>query len=498
MKKTKKNWMFGLVSIVLMLAFIVGCSSKDENETVSPAVTAAATVAPGGTEAQASAAPADVYPENNLSTTEKVTIKFGFWENGYGRNWVDNAITKFTEKYPNVNFEVTASPKIMDLISTKMSANNDDDMFDLVSPSFNGTEGFDSMRAGRFEDLSDLWDRTLLDSNGKKFGELVPAGTQERAYKINGKSYEIPMGMSTVGLFYDKKFFQENGWNENPKTYEEFVALLESIKAKNIIPITYPGIYASYLDYSFKVKQFELAEHNGTLDQFKGIYDKFALPSYNSPESKEVWSRIYDLGKKGFFPQGVAALNHTQSQMQLLQHKAALASTGDWVQNEMKDSTPEGFEWGFMAIPFSSTPGDSIWVDTYLGSGGGLIWKNKPELTKAWAKEFLLFMLTNDIQAFNNKESGIFPVRQDFLDNPANLEQMQAAPKAVMAYAKENKVVYGATGFRSVSYGDPAAAKALKIYTEMITETTSGKLDPAKALEAADKQLEIAIKAGAK
>jgi N-acetylglucosamine transport system substrate-binding protein len=302
------------------------------------------------------------------------------------------------------------------------------------------------------------------------------------------------MGGYTTGLFYDKVFFEKNGWNQNPKTWGEFTKLLDDIKAKGIIPITYPGVYASYINYGFTIKQFELAERKGTLDQFTKNYRAGAMPYYTSAESKEIWSRMYEMGKKGYFPEGAAALNHTQSQMQLLQHKAALASTGDWVQNEMKSATPDGFKWGFMAIPFGDKPTDTIWVQNGVGSGSIMIWKNKPELKKKWAKEFNMFLMTNEIQAFNNKFAGIYPIRKDFLDDAKNVAEMQDAPKAVMEYAKNNKVRYGTIN-REVTYSHPSAAKATKMITEMIVEVSAGKKDPIPVLEEADKLMKEAIEA---
>ncbi|MBP1990151.1 ABC transporter substrate-binding protein [Paenibacillus eucommiae] len=492
MKGLTKKWLVIVLSVFILLALAAGCSSKNEGEkpSASPANTAAAGTSP-------SPEGSDVYP-NGLSKSEQVTIKFGFWENGYGREWIDNAIAKFTETYPNVKFDVAYSPKIMDLISTKIAAKNDKDMFDIISPAFNSKdEKVQVIKAGMFEDLTDLWDRVLPDANGLKLRDLVPEGTFEFAEQYDNKFYEIPMGGSTVGLFYDKALFEQNGWNENPKTWEEFLELLEAIKSKGIIPITYPGVHPSYLSFAFGIKQFELAEKNGDLEGFTQRFRQSQLPIYTSDESKEVWTRIYELGKKGYFPAGVAALNHTQSQMQLLQHKAALAATGDWVQNEMKDSIPDGFKWGFMAIPFSSKAGDNVWVENYIGAGGIMIWKNKSDLVKNWAKEFNMFLLTNDVQAYNNKFAGIYPIRKDFLDNPENIKEMQDAPRAIMEFAKQNKMKLGLTS-KEVIIGGATAAQADKLTTEMINEVTIGKKDPIPVLEEAEKLIEKAIKENSK
>jgi len=488
MKKVTKT-VAGLLAAVIPMAAVIGCSDGESGST-----------SPSPTKTNSSASnsvpnddKSDLYPENGLSKTEKVTIKWGYWENGYGRKWADNAIEKFTEKYPNVKFEITSSPVIRDLIGTKMAAKNDNDMFDIISPSFNGDAGTIAQKEGLFEDLTDLWEREVPDKKGVKLKDVVLPNMMEYSAKIDGKFYQIPMGSYALGLFFDKTLFEKNGWNQNPKTWDEFKKLVTDIKAKGIIPITYPGVYPDYIYFGFRIKPFELADKNRTIEQFTKDYRASKLPFYNSTESKEMWNRVVELGKLGAFPDGVAAINHTQSQMQLLQGKAALAVTGDWVENEMMDSIPEGFQWGFMSVPFGDSPDDTIWIENGIGAGSMMIWKNKPENVKKWAKEFNMFLMTNEIQAFNGK-FGISPIRNDFSDDPKNLEQLQAAPRAVLEFAKNNKSQFSTT-VQDVSFSHPSAARAKKLVEDSIIDMTAGKKDPDGLLEEADKLLKEAIDA---
>ncbi|GIP37576.1 hypothetical protein J31TS4_08560 [Paenibacillus sp. J31TS4] len=467
----------------LLASFAAGCTGTDSDPP-----------APAGAEGSA-----NVYPENGLPKDQKVTLTFAFWENGYGREWIDFAIEQFTKKYPNVKFDVTYSPKINSIISTRIAANNDADMFDIVSPSFSGgdTERVTLINSGKFESLEDLWDREVPDTPGKKLKDLVLDGLYTTHKRFDGQTYNLPMGGYTSGLFFDKTFFEKNGWNQNPQTWDEFQKLMEDIKSKGIVPITFPGIYPTYINYAFSTKPFELAEINGTLDKFMADYRSYTMPQYLAPESVESWNRLYELGKKGYFPEGVAALTHTQSQMQMLQHKAAMVSTGDWVQNEMKDSIPDGFKWGFMVIPFGTKPEQTKWILNGTSSGSMMIWKNRPELNKKWAKEFNLWLFTNDVQTFIAEHAGIFPIRKDFADDPARLAKVQEAPKAVMDYAKANKTRYEST-IRDVTLTHPSLAQATKTLNEAITAIATGKKDPKPILEQVEKLTKEAVDAQAK
>jgi len=490
-----------LVLVVLCMMLVVSlaaCSGKKEaaTETKTPDVKSEGTQGTGTNTGNEKEQDSDVYPENGLPKNEKVTIKYAVWENGNGREWIDYAMDTFKKKFPNVSFDVTYSPTIDTITSTKIAANNDNDMFDLFSNFITG--GGDAVlslvKTGKIEPQDDLWDHKAYDNSGKTLKELQ-SGVYEGAQKIMGKMYALPSGQSIMGLFYNKALFEKNGWNQNPKTWSEFTALVDTIKEAGLIPITYPGKITGYLKFILGLaSQYTLAEINGNLDVFNDIYKNNKSPYYTSPEVMGVYQRIYELGQKNAFPNGVAALTHTQSQMQLLQGQAAMAATGEWVQNEMKDSIPDGFQWGYMLIPMSDNPDDVKYYQSYL-QGGHFIWAAKPELNKKWAKEFLVWTWNLDVQQIYAEKGGSIPVRSDYVNDPVLVEKLQVAPKAVLQYLKGNNVK-GVIEARDVSLTDPNAEKARKlIEDDSMNDIALGKLDPAPKLQEAEKLLEKAIAA---
>lgn len=439
-------------------------------------------------------AQANVYPENGLPKDQKVTLKFGFFEGGMGREYIDYAMDTFKKKFPNVSFEVVYSPKIGDIINAKISANDDGDMFDL----FNGTipGGISSLvTSGKLEPQDDLWDHKLFDNSGKTIKEMALAGTVEAAVgRVSGKLYALPVSGSGSGLFFNKGLFEKNGWNQNPKTWSEFVKLLADIKAKGIIPITYPGKYPNYIEHAFgPVKMFEMAEIKGNLTSFTDNYRNFKLPQHLAPESVEVWKRIYELGQKGYFPEGVAALTHTQSQMQMIQGQAAMVSTGVYVENEMKSALPADFEWGYMSVPMSDNPDSTRWIRS-TASNGHYIWAGKPELNKKWAKEFNVWLWNLDVQEVIAEKGGQLPVRKDFSDDKTRSAKLQKAPKAMFEFMNNNKTKMESAN-RDQTLTDPSFSQATKVIAEGTVEITSGKKEPGPILEEAEKLMQKAIEA---
>lgn len=133
----------------------------------------------------------------------------GFFEGGVGRAWMDYAVKTFTQKFPNVKIEITASPTIEKTIMTKISAGNNNDMFDLFSTTrLTWQELAD---AGKIAVMDDLWERAPYDTPGKKVKDIIfPSSYKYQRFKLLGKSYAIDYGLDVMGLFYDKAFFKKN------------------------------------------------------------------------------------------------------------------------------------------------------------------------------------------------------------------------------------------------------------------------------------------------
>jgi N-acetylglucosamine transport system substrate-binding protein len=481
-----------LLTIILVVALVIASLSACQSNTGNQENKGQS---PTSSEEAATAPTIAVYEENGLPKEEKVILKVGFFEAGMGREWFDNAMASFKQKFPNVSFEVTYSPKIADVISTKIAANKDEDMFDIFSPVLPGgaSAQIPLVEANKLESQEDLWDRAAFDGNGKTLKDLSIPGEFEGSPRVLGNTYALPNSVTTTGLFYNKNLFEQHGWNQNPNTWSEFLQLGEDIKSKGIVPISTPGQFPDYLSYAFGPwKLFELAEIKGNLEQFESDFRNFRN-EYTSPESIERWNKVYELGKLKFFPEGLAALNHTQAQMQVLQEKAAMVTSGNWVGNEMKDSTPENFKWGFMAVPMSDNPQSTKWIRGSV-SNGFFIWAAKPELNKKWAKEFVVWLWNMDVQTDIADKGGQLSVRNDFADDPSRLDIIQDASKAVNEYLANNNVTM-LSAFRNITLTDPTFSQSVKVINEAVSQIASGKQEPLPILEEAQELIDKAIKA---
>ncbi|SKA75359.1 raffinose/stachyose/melibiose transport system substrate-binding protein [Caloramator quimbayensis] len=54
----------------------------------------------------------------------------------------------------------------------------------------------------------------------------------------NGKIYSLPNERQVIGYFYNKELFKKAGINEPPKTWDEFFAVCDKLKAAGITPLS--------------------------------------------------------------------------------------------------------------------------------------------------------------------------------------------------------------------------------------------------------------------
>ena len=179
--------------------------------------------------------------------------------------------------------------------------------------------------------------------------------------------------------------------------------------------------------------------------------------------------------------------------MQVIQGQAAMVSTGTHVENEMKEATPEDFEWGYMAVPFRDNTDQKLWIRSGT-SNFNYIWAAKPDLNKKWAKELITWMVTLENQQFAAEKAGALPMRKDLTEDPARTANLSSSAQSVLKYIADNKAqTYKAS--RSISISDPNLAQAEKLLDENIVKFAMGMQDPKPILEQAEELLKKAVEA---
>ncbi len=422
------------------------------------------------------------YASNGLSKTTKVNLKMAFFQAGAGRAWMDYAISAFKKKFPNVTITMTASPTIDKIISTKLNANNNTDMFHLFSSCRLIWQPY--AENGKIDNLDALWNRKPYDGSKALKYLTQPDLYKYQVFKNLGHTYGIPYAWHVAGsLFYHKEFFVSKKWNQAPRTYAQFTALCDTIKASGIYPMCF---YEGYLYGLMKPKEFELAAENGNT-KFNYNYRNYVGKQYTTPEAIEMYNAFYDMGKKKYFEPGSGTMTHIASQMNIIQHKVAMVVGGSWLQNEMKGNVPTGFSWGFMTMPLKSKTTSKAYTQLTC-EDTQLVWSKKGTLAKKWAKEFVLFMQNLNVQYQIVKKGGMISTRSDFSNSATRKAAYTGVLKTVTTAVNNKTVAAVEISSHAKRLKDPSGFGdiAYNMVADVRVNIALGKTDPDATLESAE------------
>lgn len=394
----KKTVALLVAAMMLITVVFTGCGKVNGNTDQKNSTQAATTTSVETTKQ-------NIY-DNGLSKDENVTLKIIAPDQGYGKEMFETAANNFMKSFPNVKIELTTSPKYSELLTPRISANDDKEMFNLIF----GTAGYTNALSdsGVVEDLNDMMKMCTWDSKDITLGQDIDE-SYRAVYSYKDKLDLLPMDMTVVGIVYNKGMFEENGWNQDPKTWGEFLQLCEAIKTSGkAAPIAFAGTvgYLHWLTDMASLYAGGKDWENKFINRDKGIY--------SDPVTLAPLTKLKELKDKGYFLKGTEALDHTQSQMEFLQGKAAMVPCGNWIENEMKNSAPEGFKYGIMIQPTNDNPADVRYISGF--NSALWMWAKKPDLEKKWAKEFIRYYFSKEIQSIFIKNGGI-PISKSLLED---------------------------------------------------------------------------------
>ncbi len=187
----------------------------------------------------------------------------------------------------------------------------------------------------------------------KKLGvskDLVPAAAAILKQIYSGRVLSLPLEFNIEGVWYNKKIFAQNGITV-PKTWDQLVADAAKLQAKGIQPFAASGIQGWPITRLVGNLIFSKLGADA-LEKIQTGKAKLTDPQY-------VWAaqQVADLGKKGYFGQGVASLDYGPAEDVFLQGKAAMFYMGSWALADFNDPTKN--KLGVASIGFFPFPGVS-------------------------------------------------------------------------------------------------------------------------------------------
>ncbi|ASA25905.1 ABC transporter substrate-binding protein [Paenibacillus donghaensis] len=329
-----RNKLFSL-SFVMALSLstaLTGCGSNNNNNTG-----AAATEQPVATTAPETAtnAPAEATKEPAAGGAD-ISGKITFLTNRtdmIGKEY-DEYLKRFNEKYPNIEVELEASQTDYNQQSKVRMASGElpDIMFIPTIPN------------------SDL---------PKYFAELDDLGLNDQiTFKdfksFEGKLYGITTGNSTSGIVYNKKAFADAGITEVPKTWDDFLAACEKLKANGVIPL------ASNFKDKWPLNDWVYAVPRIIEGKADFPNDKLGSDTPFTMDNGygKSFSLLRELNEKGYLEKDINSTNWEQSKKDIASGKFAMYFLGNWVINQITGAGTTSDNVGFFPLPYdnSGTP----------------------------------------------------------------------------------------------------------------------------------------------
>lgn len=322
-------------------------------------------------------------------------------DGGYGVEGWNKVIAKF-EELTGAKVEATFEKNIAEVLRPQIQSGSGPD---LIYMSVGGEGGLTEtmIKEKMIMPIEDVLAYVLPGEDKMVCEKLIPGFTD--TYITNpyddGLTYLAPLFYSPCGLYYNKANFGE-GKYELPADFDAFFALGDKAKEDGIALFTYPT--AGYFD-GFS---FALLDEIGGPEFFNKLmnYDVDAWKSEDATKFFDLVAKLKDYLEPNTVSQANGEL-FTKNQQAVIDNKALFIPNGNWLPGEMKDAPkPEGFEWGFMALPAVEKDGDRY---SYTFFEQCFIPKDaaEPELAKA----FMAYLYSDEaVQLFLDNGGAVQPV----------------------------------------------------------------------------------------
>lgn len=264
--------------------------------------------------------------------------ELSFWHAYAGQqdkvDFINFALDEFAKVHPDIKLDVVAAEQsaYKTKLNTAMASGNPPDVFYTLPGGFlNAFVNGGQMYALDADLAKDGW--------GDSFLESALAQTSK-----DGHAYAVPVDVDSVVFWYDKALFAEKGWTV-PSSYDELLALAETIKGEGIVPFALGNKDAWPATFWFQYLEMRL-KGSGVVSAFVNKDAKAALGG----EATKALEHVAALSSKGYFPIGFNGMGDQEANMLFLNGQAAMMLNGTWQIGASADA-PEGFELGYFAFP---------------------------------------------------------------------------------------------------------------------------------------------------
>lgn len=306
------------------------------------------------------------------SNGEKKVLEFWHIDPGEKEKVYQEAVDRFEEKHPDVEVKVLQIPNdaYKQKLSVAMSGNDAPDVFH----SWGGGWLNNFVQQDKVLDLTEETDKD-------HFNELALANAT-----FDEKVYGMPLSLSIDVVFYNKEIFEKYGLKA-PKTYEEWLTIIDTLNKNDIIPIAlanqtkWPGAYL-FMNFASRIAGPEL---------FESAFNREGR-GFDDPAYVQAGEYLQEMVEREAFNPGFNGVPYDEGQGRQLMYsgQAAMMDMTISFLNNVRQEAPE-FEEKLDFFLFPTVEGGKG-DQTHVGAATGPVWsvaKNSenPDLATELVKE---------------------------------------------------------------------------------------------------------------
>ena len=291
-------------------------------------------------------------------------------------------------------------------------------------------------------------------------------------FSKDGKLYGLARNTDVIGIYYNSKMFEENGW-EVPATYEEFLTLCDTINEAGISPVAMDGadkwpLYIYYTDYIQRV------EGEGVLAKTTGAIE---AADFSDPIFTEAADVLRAAADRGVFEVGFETTDYGTAQNLFLNEQAAMYYMGSWDMSIANNQdVPEEIRSAFKVFQLPAPEGANGGDTTITAWNGGGYSVTESGANKEEAVKLLNYMFLPENWTRIAWENGVCMSAQDF--------SQYATGNETELQKEFMDIVANSTSMSGTSIGDLGTAEFKTMTEDKIQELAIGSISSSEFLDA--------------
>lgn len=313
---------------------------------------------------------------------------------------VKAVIAEYTKQHPNVTINATFAPidQYNVVLRTQLASGTGPDVMFVYAGGYGNP-----MSKGTLVDAG-----YLADLSEQAWVKDVPRGDRS-SVAVKNKTYILPINKLLIGLWYNKKIFQDNGLKP-PRTWDELLGACASLSKAGIIPLAL-GNQTPFVT--------QLFPHGLTATTVYSKNPGFDLDISSGKTSfaesagyKEALQKYLDLDKRGCFNKFPNGTPYEEVVQMMATGKAAMAVQTSGLALQVARYGMPSSQLGFIPVPLAD-PGKT-WIFASIISSYGVNAKSK---NLAAAKDFIKFLSDpNSLNIYLNGRVPAIPYPQIKVD----------------------------------------------------------------------------------